>query len=308
MSLHQIVETTFIPAQLVFAMIGMGATLSLGDFLLVFRSPRELFIGLGLQLVFVPLLALAFISAFGLSKGWAVGIILVAVVPGGAFSNLLTYLGRGNAALSVSVTTVSNVTCIVSIPLLLHLLVSQYVPPEFELPTKQIVSDIFTYLLVPLGVGMAIFRMDQRVAAHASRWSIRASVLLLLCIVVSALSSGRIDIAAYGWGPPLRLVLFGNVLWIAAGQVCRLLKCFDDDNVALTIEVSIRNVALALLLVHFFFPGQPASGHVLYTCLFYAGMGFFIGIPIVARARRDRSPALFWPVRRREPSGAPGVP
>ena len=304
MPIQVIAETILIPVQLVLAMVGMGATLSVRDFVDVLRDGRGLLMGLGLQLVFVPLLALLFIRGFGLSEGWAVGLILVAVVPGGAFSNLLTYLGRGNAALSVSVTTVSNIGCIVTIPLLLNLLVSDYMPPDFRVPTARIIRDILAYLLVPLAAGMTLLRVAPSAARPTARWAIRGSVFLLACIVASSLGTGRIRIAAYGWGPPLQLILFGNLLWFLTAQLCRAVRRFDDDTVALTIEVSVRNIAVALLLVHFFFDGRAAQGHVLYTCLFYAGMSFFIGIPIVLRQRRGKSPALLWPPHPRPQSHA----
>ena len=293
MSFQSFAEMYMIPAQLVLAMFGMGATLRVQDFVEVVRDAKGLLIGLALQLLFVPIFAVSFIEVFDLGKGWAVGLVLVAVVPGGAFSNLLTYLGRGNAALSVSLTTVSNVACIVTIPGLLHVLVSEYMPPEFEVPTRRIITDIFLYLLMPLAVGMVVLRADERKANAASRWAIRGSVALLLVIVVSSLGSGRIDLPAYGWGPPLLIILFGNLLWFVAAQLCRLFGRYDDDTMALTIEVSVRNMAVALLLVRFFFEGKPEQEHVLYTCLFYAGMSFFIGIPMVISHRAGRSPASF---------------
>lgn len=298
-SIQQLVEAYVIPSQLVLAMVGMGATLTVQNFVDVIKDKKGLLIGLGLQLVFVPALTLAFIEAFDLSKGWAVGLILVAVVPGGAFSNLLTYLGKGNAALSVSITTISTAGCLLTIPILLSLFVGQYMPPDFRVPTARIVRDILAFLLLPLSAGMVLLRASQRAAFHTARWGIRGSVFLLICIVVSSLGTGRIKLEEFGWGPPLSIILFGNVLWIAAAQLCRLLRRYDDDTVALTIEVSVRNMAVALLLVHFFFEGEPAQRHVLYTCLFYAGMSFFIGIPIVLRHRRGHSPAWFWPARAR---------
>src|SRR5688500_3596604 len=101
------------------AMMGMGATLRVQDFALIARDPTGLLIGLGVQLIWVPALATAFIAGFDLSPGWAVGLLMVAAAPGGAQSNLLTYLARGSTALSIALTTVSSFLCIVTIPALL---------------------------------------------------------------------------------------------------------------------------------------------------------------------------------------------
>ncbi len=282
---HATVEQYFVPTQLALAMFGMGATLSVRDFLQVLRDPRGLALGLGLQLVFVPALAYAFIEIFDLAPGWAVGLCLVAVVPGGAFSNLLTFLGKGNVPLSISVTVASTAGCIATIPLLLGVLASSHVPPDFSFPTQRIVVEIFAYLLVPLALGMVMFRVAEKPSARLSKWAIRGSILLIALITVSALRSGRIRVAEYGIVPPATLLLFGVLLANVTPQVARLFRRYDDDAVALSVEVAVRNIGIALLLVQFFFPGEPEHGHVLYSCLFYAGLSGFLALPIVLRHR-----------------------
>ncbi len=294
-------ERFLIPIQLVLAMVGMGATLTLKDFAVIARDPRGLALGLGLQLVFVPALAVGFIAAFGLSKGWAVGLLLVAVVPGGAWSNLLTYLGKANVPLSISVTTASTLGCIVSIPLLLELLAGAHLPEHFVLPTRRIIFEIFAYLLVPLSAGMVLLRAAPRAAPVLSVWAIRTSVLFIVLITVAALGSGRMKFAEYGWMPAILLISFGLVLVNATLQGLRLLGCYDDDNLALSIEVTIRNVGVALLMVPAFFPGEEAQGHVLYTCLFYAGLSFFLAVPAVLRHRKGGGAAPL-----RAPNPRPG--
>ncbi len=107
-ALQSFAETVLIPLQLLLAMLGMGATLALGDFALIFRRPKGLALGLFLQLVFVPLSAIALIEVFELGPGWAVGFMLIAACPGGTISNLLTYLGKGSVPLSIAVTTTST--------------------------------------------------------------------------------------------------------------------------------------------------------------------------------------------------------
>lgn len=286
------VETYVIPLQLILAMLGMGATVTVRDFVQVAREAKGVVLGVLLQVVLVPLAAMAFIALFDLSKGWAVGLMLVAVVPGGAFSNLLTFLARGNVALSLAVTTTTTSLCLVTIPLLLGLLVGQYVPPEFAMPIGSIIKEIGLYLLGPLAVGMVILRSAPARARPLSKWAIRTSALLILVVVVSSLGTGRMEVAAYGWRPPMLLILFGALLMAGVPWLCRLLRRYDDDTTALSIEVAVRNVGVALLLVRFFFPGEPEQGEVLYACLFYGGMQMFLAIPLVLRNRVGVAPAL----------------
>ena len=291
-SIHHFVETVVIPAQLVLAMVGMGATLRVSDFRAVFANPRALSAGLFVQWVFVPTLALVFVKALGLSPGWAVGLLLVAVVPGGTVSNVFTYFGRGNVPLSISLTTVATLGCILTIPLMLRLVAAPFLPDDFALPTSRIVRDILFYLLTPLVVGMGVLRFAERIAPAFAKWSIRASVLAIGIITVSSLQSGRIEVAEYGWGPPLTILAFSFLIVILTPQVCRLLGRYDDDTVAITIEATVRNVAVGLLLVEFFFAGTPAQGQVLFALLFYAGQAGLMALPTLFRGRFAKSPVL----------------
>lgn len=284
-------EAYLIPAQLVLAMIGMGATLRVTDFALVFRYPKGLLLGLGLQLMFVPGLAWVYITALGLTEGWSVGLLLVAAVPGGAMSNLLTHLGRGSVPLSIAVTTVTTFLCLGTVPLILGLLAQEHLPPDFVFPYARIVRDIVFFLLIPLMVGMVILRVWTRVARPISDWSIRGSVALIAVLVVSSLGSGRIRVAAHGWGAPLSILGFGIILAIATPHVCRLFGRYDDDTLALSVEIVVRNIGIALLLFHFFFPGQPQQTEVLYTALFFSGLAPFLGVPMVVSHRLGKGVA-----------------
>jgi predicted Na+-dependent transporter len=139
-----------------------------------------------------------------------------------------------------------------------------------------------------------IHRFKHDRSKDVTKWSIRGALFLVLAITVAALGSGRMDIAAYGWGPPLTILGFGLVLMVVPPFVLRLTGRYDDDNVALSIEVALRNTAIGLLLVQFFFVGQPEQGHVLYTCLFYAGIGGLLCVPVLLLHRYGRSPVPFF--------------
>ena len=183
---------------------------------------------------------------------------------------------------------------------------AQHLPAGFAFPVGPIVRDIALFLLVPLSIGMAILRWSEPRAKLVNVWAIRLSVVCILVIAASALGSGRIDIVAYGWRPPLLIVLFGALLMLLTPQLCRLAGRYDDDNVALSIEVVVRNTSIGLLLVHFFFAGDPKQGHVLYSSLFYAGLSGLLGLPIWLRHRYGGTVVL---LRSRNPRPAsPSVP
>lgn len=292
-------ETYLVPAQLALAMLGMGATMSIGDFASILRDPIGLALGLLLQLVLVPLIALAFTIGFDMSAGWAVGLILVSVVPGGAFSNLLTFLGRGNTPLSISLTVAATAGCVITVPFVLGLMASSHLPPDFAFPTRRIVFEIGVYLMVPLIAGLVLFRLMPTPSQIVSKWAIRASMALILVVTITSLGSGRIKVLEYGLTPPLLIILFGYSLSLIIPLVCRFFGRYDDDTVALGIEVTVRNIGVALLLVHFFFPGSELQSHVLYTCLFYAGLSGFLAVPLLLLHRFGKSVIPFLPAKRR---------
>src|SRR5262249_7067654 len=115
-------EYTLACIQLVLFMLGMGATLSPRDFMAVALRPRSLVVGAVGMLVVAPLFAIVINRAMDLPPGIAVGLILVAAMPGGQMSKLFTYLARGNVALSITLTAAGTLASLVTVPLLLELL------------------------------------------------------------------------------------------------------------------------------------------------------------------------------------------
>ena len=151
-------EYWFAAFQLVFAMLGMGATLTTDDFFKVMKSPKSVTIGTAMQLILVPLVAYLFISVAGVIGGVAVGLALVAAIPGGTTSNIFTYMAKGNSPLSISITAITTLACLATTPFILKLLIIEYLPADFAMPTAQIVTDIALTLLLPLVIGMVILK------------------------------------------------------------------------------------------------------------------------------------------------------
>jgi len=285
-------------------MLGMGGALRVQDFAQVARAPRPLVLGVILQLVLVPVVAVIVSRITNMPDSWAVGIYLVAVCPGGAFSNLLTFIARGHVALSISLTAVATIGCIVTVPLVLEIIASAQLPQDFVFPRWRILREMGLLVITPLFVGMMILRFAERAAPWISRAAIRAGLALLGLSVLGAIGSGRIDVLGYGLIPPLRILFFGAVVAVLIPQLCRLFRTYDDETTAISIEVCIRNVGVGLLLMQYFFPGQEAQGHVLYTCLFYSGMSLWTALPLVGAHRFGRSP-VFFRRRRARPNPAP---
>ena len=263
-------------SQLVLAMFGMGVTLRARDFVEVVTEPKPFFTGVIYQLVGIPLLAVALVHLFDLPPAIAVGFIMVSAMPGGSMSNIYTFLGRANTALSVALTGVMTLLALITAPLILRLFASDYIPPEIPMPTGVIIREIGLYLLLPLAAGMGVGRLTNHVNA-ISKWAIRLSLVGLAIIVVGSFGSGRLDVGEFGARIPLLIAAFciANQVIIMLFSL-KILKFSRRDMTALGIESSMKNINLSLLIAASLFPLEgPASefgGTVLFVLLLYGGV------------------------------------
>jgi BASS family bile acid:Na+ symporter len=273
--------------QLMMAMFGMGATLTAGDFGDVIREPKPVTLGLLVQLLAVPTAAFLCLQGLGLEGGIAIGIALIAAIPGGTTSNIFTFFARGNSALSIAITALTTLACLVTTPAILSLLISDSLPAGFSMPVAQIVTEIGLILLLPLGLGMLCLHLYPAPAAVISKWCIRASLFGILLIVVGSLSAGRLDLTAFGTENVLRVIVFTLVLFVTGWLTPRLFRLSRKDAVAIEFEVVVRNTNLAVMLKASMFPAAAGAtaqlgDAILFTVLLYGGLQLLIA-PILIR-------------------------
>lgn len=276
--------------QLCFAMFGMGATLTIGDFKQVLQAPRAVCIGLIIQLMLVPLIAFAFISSTTLTAGVVIGVALIAAIPGGTTSNIFTYFARGNVPLSISITGLTTLICLVSTPLILSVLVSDQMPNGFSMPSQKIASDIAFTLLLPLFLGMLVLRFFAPNAGVISTWSIRLSLLGIFAIIIGAASAGRIDLQEFGVYNISMILLFITLLMLGSYLLTHLLKLTRSDKTAIGMEVVARNVNLAVLIKVSMFPANSVGSNtigdqVLFAVLLYGVLQMLFSAGIITANR-----------------------
>lgn len=286
-------EYWFSVFQLVTAMVGMGAALTVKDFREVLLEPKSVATGMAIQLFIVPLIAFAFITLFGLTGGIAIGVALIAAVPGGSTSNIFTHFARGNIALSVAITAVTTLACLFTTPLILELLIKSDMPADFIMPKSQIMGEIALTLLLPLSLGMLVLRFFPRFASLFSIWCVRISMFGLLMIIVGAALSGRLDLKLFGIPNILLIALFilsmALISWLISWGLLRLPY---PDATAVDMEVVVRNINLGLMLKALLFPAvlsqaDSVGDTVLLSLLLYGGLQTFAaGILIVLRRRK----------------------
>lgn len=277
--------------QLAFAMLGIGATLRPSELLTVFRRPKAMTVGIALQLLAMPALAIVLVRVLPLTPGAALGIALLASVPGGTLSNLFTYYGRANVALSVSLTAITTVACLVTTPLLVRALVGETIGGTIDMPAGRIASEIAYCLLGPLAVGMAVgARLDESRERVAST-CVRISFFMIFLMFVGSASAGRVDALAQGPAALLGLAAFAAAAQALGLLGARLLGLARNDAVAIAMETTVRNTNLGLLLKASLFPVRPGvpdpvADGVLFAVLLYGGFALLAALPLARWNRR----------------------
>jgi len=281
-------------AQLVLAMFGMGAVMRFRDFVEIVRDPKPFFAGFLFQLIGIPLIAAALVHLVDLPSPIAVGFIMLAAMPSGSMANVYTFIGRGNAALSVSLTGILTLVALVTAPLILRLLAADYLPPEIPMPTGMIVREICVFLLLPLGIGMAVGRSIPKHAPRISKVAVRGSLVGLAIVIIGSLGSGHLEIFSYGYKIPLLIFAFCAVIQGLGFRLSlHLFKFSWRDATAISIVSGMRNINLALMITASVFrmegPAADFGLGVLFVLLLYGGSSLFIAAsPAIQNFRHQK--------------------
>ena len=285
-------EYTVAAAQLALAMLGMGATLLVRDFVDIVRRPHGVGLVLVAQFILFPWMAFSLGKLLPMPPGVVVGLILVTAVPSGAISNILAYLRQGNVPLSITATTASTLVCLLVTPLILHLYAKAYVPSDFHMPYGRILVEIVLYMLLPLASGMIVGYFAPGKREFFSKWMVRGSLIALAALVVGSLTSGRIDLLQFDWWIPVVVILFGTFKISFIDQIGQRLGFSVTDSLTMAIEAGVRNCNLAVLLKASLFPAGSESDvfgdSVLFIVLFYGGASLVIASVPILHHRRGR--------------------
>jgi bile acid:Na+ symporter, BASS family len=241
-------------------MLGVALELKLEDFKRILTAPKAPAIGLGAQFLLLPALTFLLTLILRPPPSIALGMILVAACPGGNLSNIITYLGRGNCAVSVSMTAVSTLAAIIMTPFNLSLWGSlnpgtARILQAVNLSPVDVFVTVFIILGIPLGIGMLISRSFPALADKIRRPFKIFSLIFFIGIVAAALAVNWQNFVHYV-GLVFIGVLIHNALALNLGYwTGRLFRLSEQDNRAVSIEVGIQNSGLGLVLVFNFFGG-----------------------------------------------------
>ena len=236
-------------------MFGMGLTLKAEDFRVVFTRPRDVLIGCLAQFTVMPLLAFALTRLFSLDTALAIGVILVGCCPGGTASNVITYLSKGDLALSVGMTATSTLLAPVLTPLLVWLFAGETV----DVNVVGMLLSIMWVVILPIALGLIVKRLWPRVTERATGYLPALSSLAICLIVLIVIAANAQKLLSGGLIIVLVVVLH-NVCGLGIGYLIGyLLKLSPAKRRAISVEVGMQNSGLASSLATLHFAAYPMA-------------------------------------------------
>ena len=249
------IDTWAINPMLGAIMFGMGLTLSPADFKVVLSRPKDILIGCLTQFTVMPLLALGLTWAFSLPQELAIGVILVGCCPGGTASNVITYLAKGDLALSVGMTAASTLLAPLLTPLLVWLLAGTMV----DVDTVGMLMSIVYVVIAPIVCGLLCQRFLPKLTKLLTPYLPAFSSIVIAMVVGIVVSHNAARLLTAGL-LIVAVVIIHNLLGLAIGfTVGRLLRLQRPKCVALSIEVGMQNSGLASSLAVLHFAAYPLA-------------------------------------------------
>lgn len=241
--------TQGLPIALFIIMIGMGLSLTSADFKQIHQRPKATLVGTILQLVAVPLLGFAI--AWGMGGGIAgAGIVLIACMPGGTTANILTYMAKGNLALSLTLTVIASMLTVITIPAYMDVALQMHVGKgeSLSLPFGRTLLTMLVIVIIPVLIGMLIRRTKPEFARKAEPIISRLAIVVLVSVIVGISISERANMLnwmAQAWLPALLLGVSAAIVGLFLGRLSGLAPV---DTLTSAIGMCIKNSTLALTI------------------------------------------------------------
>lgn len=238
-----------LPIGLAFIMFSLGLSLRVADFRRAFARPLALLLGLLAQVVLLPLTAFLIIKGLALGPEAAVGLMILAACPGGVTAGMVTYLARGDTALSISLSALTSLLTFVTVPLIVGASLFYFMDSEtaVAVPTGQLVGGLFIITLLPLGLGLWLSETKRLGKTMEQRVHRVATIVFLLIVAFTFIDQWPAITSHLPMLGPACLLL--NLITMATGSLLgKLSGLSSGERVALAMECGIQNSALGITL------------------------------------------------------------
>ena len=251
MDITSIIGQIFLPISLAIIMFGMGLSLVSGDFTRLFTYPKAVLVGLCNQLLFLPLIGFVIVVLFGLNPSMAIGVMIISICPGGPTSNLITQVSRGNIGLSVTLTALSSLITVFTIPILLSKFIAYFsgdTDVVIQIPILETMLQILVITVIPVSIGMMIRKRREAFALRMEKPMRTASTVLFVIIFLIIIIANKDNLiqAMKEVGLPTLLL---NLSTMGLGYLsAKLFGITGKSQISITIESGIQNGTLAFVI------------------------------------------------------------
>ena len=252
-----IVTDVILPLALAFIMFVLGLGLTGSDFLRVIKQPRDFFVGAISQIVLLPIIAFFLVKIWPVAPELAIGVMIIAAAPGGVTSNLLTHFVKGDVALSISLTAIISLLCVITIPFIIltsvELLSGTNITQDISLLSMS--RDMFLIVTVPVLLGMLLRRFSPGVAIKFEPVTKKISIILFVLVLLGAIVAERENVISYFAQAGLITLALNVIMMIAAYFVAQLLGTGVKQKKCIAIECGLQNGTLAIFVATSIFGG-----------------------------------------------------
>lgn len=282
-----IIVDVILPLALAFIMFSLGLGLTFDDFARVVRRPRDFTVGALSQILVLPAVAFILASLWPMAPELALGLMIIAAAPGGVTSNILTAFGRGDVALSISLTAVISLLSVVTIPLVVVFSYGHFIgePMEKDISVAGTAIGVFLIVAVPVLVGLLVRRFAEGFVLRVERPANRIAAALFVLVLLGAIVDERANLAAYFAQVGLVTLVLNLLMMAIAWLLAHRFATGPRQKVSIAIECGLQNGTLAIAVAVLLFGG----GLAMVPAATYSLIMFGTALVYVAALRRRRA-------------------
>ena len=280
-----IITDVVLPLSLAFIMFSLGLALKSSDFTRVIKQPKDFLIGAFSQIIILPLVALIIVILWPLSPELAVGVMLIAAAPGGATSNIITSFAKGDVALSVSLTAIISLLCVITIPIIvlfsLNILMDTSTAKSISI--GDIAIKMFLIVTVPVIIGMLFRKFLNSISISFEPLAKKISSVLFVLVLLGAIVAEKDNVVSYFAQAGLVTLILNLLMMFIAFYIGKLFASGISQQKTITVECGLQNGTLAIVVATTLFDG----GLYLIPAATYSLIMFFTSLIYVYFARQN---------------------
>ncbi len=280
-----IITDIILPLALAFIMFSLGLGLTGDDFLRILKKPRDFVVGTISQIIVLPVVAFILVMLWPLDPKLALGVMIIAAAPGGATSNILTSFAKGDVALSISLTAIVSLLCVITIPfvILTSIQFLSEINIEKDFGLFDIASKMFLIVTIPVILGISIRKFLSKFAQSFEPLAKKISAILFVLVLLGAIVSEKQNIISYFSQAGLITLILNILMMIIAFNIGKYYASGEKQRRCITIECGLQNGTLAIVVATTIFDG----GVYLIPAATYSLIMFFTSLIYIYRLRKS---------------------